>query len=269
VDKNIDPFPFDRVQAILQKMPVIELTRQKYKFAIADKESPNAFVSPKDKLLILHQGLLDTMDDKELTMVIFHENAHVKFNHVGKNMTASYVTTTVFQIANIFLPGVGYANLIVNPIVTATYSREQELEADKDSVDMGDRMMNIPPEVYISALNKLKQYAIQKNLGDKDITGLFDSHPNLEYRIERIREEAIKLSGAAMDKDKEQDKIATYSSVIESNPQDAETYYNRGSIYLQLLGADNYRKALNDYQKAARLGHKKAQDYLKSKGIEW
>ncbi len=186
VDKNVNPEPYNRIRTIFQSMPAIELVKQKYRFAIADYASPNAFVSSKDKILVVHKGLLDVMDDEELTLIMFHENAHVKYSHAGKNMASSYATSAVFTIANIFLPGVGYADYVVNPMITTAYSREQELEADRDAVEMGAGM-SIPAAKYISALNKLKQYAVEKRIGDTERTGLFDTHPNIEYRINEIK----------------------------------------------------------------------------------
>ena len=50
------------------------------------------------------------------------------------------------------------------------------------------------------------------------------------------------------------------------NPGDSEAYFNRGRVY-GLLG-DTY-KAVEDIRKAARLGDKAAQNFLKTQGIEW
>ena len=65
------------------------------------------------------------------------------------------------------------------------------------------------------------------------------------------------------------------------DPKDAQAYYNREVAYRKL---GDYRQAIRDFDKAieldlwqaledvktaARLGLKKAQDFLKSKGIRW
>ena len=54
--------------------------------------------------------------------------------------------------------------------------------------------------------------------------------------------------------------------MIELNPQHAGAYCNRGIVY-GITG--NKQQAIDDYKIAAKLGHKKAQDYLKSTGIQW
>jgi tetratricopeptide (TPR) repeat protein len=50
------------------------------------------------------------------------------------------------------------------------------------------------------------------------------------------------------------------------NPQLAEAYVNRGLAYGKL---GNHQQEIKDFKIAARLGHEKSQDFLKSKGIVW
>ena len=60
--------------------------------------------------------------------------------------------------------------------------------------------------------------------------------------------------------------IKDYDRAIELNPQDAEAYYNRGIAYANL---GNDKQAIENFKIAARLGHKAAQDLLRSMGIQW
>ncbi len=163
----IDPYPIYRFQ-----------------FAIVDDATPNAWVNTKKGLFVVTTGLLRMCDDNELALIFLHENAHVKYDHAAKNSLLSDATSAAFTIAGLFLPGVGYGNLIVNPLVTSGYSRSQELEADKDVIDQC-HLLRLTPDHYVSALTKLKQYAASKG-ESSDSTGLFDTHPNLQYRIDAI-----------------------------------------------------------------------------------
>jgi tetratricopeptide (TPR) repeat protein len=72
------------------------------------------------------------------------------------------------------------------------------------------------------------------------------------------------LSYHALEKFKE--AIADYSEAILLNPNHSEYYYNRGIAYFE-LGENS--EAIRDLQIAARLGDKKTQEFLKTKGIEW
>ncbi|MCK4654750.1 MAG: tetratricopeptide repeat protein, partial [Candidatus Cloacimonetes bacterium] len=57
-----------------------------------------------------------------------------------------------------------------------------------------------------------------------------------------------------------------YQKVIEVDPDDAGVYYNMGIDYHY---KGNYDKAMECYKKAARLGHRAAQDYLRKNWISW
>ena len=63
-----------------------------------------------------------------------------------------------------------------------------------------------------------------------------------------------------------QQAIKDYNKAIELNPQDAEAYYNRGATYGKL---GNYQQDIENSKIAAGLGHKHAQDFLRSEGIKW
>jgi tetratricopeptide (TPR) repeat protein len=63
-----------------------------------------------------------------------------------------------------------------------------------------------------------------------------------------------------------QQAIKDFSKAIELEPQVAKVYYIRGLAY-DILG--NGQQSIKDIKIAARLGHKKAQDFLKSKDIVW
>jgi tetratricopeptide (TPR) repeat protein len=63
-----------------------------------------------------------------------------------------------------------------------------------------------------------------------------------------------------------QQAIGDYDKVIEINPQDENAYNNRGNAYWRL---GNHRQAIADLKIASKLGHKNAQNFLKSQGIEW
>ena len=156
----------------------------RFQFAIVDDTTPNAWVNTSKGLLVVTTGLLQMCDDKELALIFLHENAHIKYAHAAKNTLLSDATSAAFTIAGLFLPGVGYGNLIVNPLVTSGYSRSQELEADRDVIDQC-HLLRLTPDHYVSALTKLKQYAASKG-ESSDSTGLFDTHPNLQYRIDAI-----------------------------------------------------------------------------------
>jgi tetratricopeptide (TPR) repeat protein len=62
-----------------------------------------------------------------------------------------------------------------------------------------------------------------------------------------------------------QQAINDYNKAIQLNPKDAKAYFNRGVAYDDL---GNKQKFIADMKIAAKLGNKKAQDLLRSEGIE-
>jgi len=60
--------------------------------------------------------------------------------------------------------------------------------------------------------------------------------------------------------------LSDFNRVIEKRPDMAMAYASRGSTFEKL---GDYYNALKDYKKAAQLGDKDTQKYLKSKNIRW
>ena len=186
VKQQANPEMYRRVDQVLQRSRAVinPYPIYRFQFAVVKDKTPNAWVNSQKGILVVTTGLLSMCDDNELSLILLHENAHIKYDHAAKNALLSDVTSAAFTIGGLFLPGVGYGNLLVNPLVTSGYSRSQELEADRDVINQA-YLMGLNPDHYISALEKMKQYAAAKGEGS-DATGLFDTHPNLQYRIDTI-----------------------------------------------------------------------------------
>lgn len=186
VKQQANPQMYQRVDHVLARSRAVinPYPIYRFQFAVVKDDTPNAWVNTQKGILVVSTGLLSMFDDNELSLILLHENAHVKYDHAAKNALLSDVTSAAFTIGGLFVPGVGYGNLLVNPLVTSGYSRSQELEADRDVVNQC-YLMGLNPDQYVAALEKLKQYAARKG-ESSNTTGLFDTHPNLQYRIDTI-----------------------------------------------------------------------------------
>jgi Flp pilus assembly protein TadD len=60
--------------------------------------------------------------------------------------------------------------------------------------------------------------------------------------------------------------LTDYSRAIELEPMDFGFYRNRGTLYVRVGKND---KAIQDFQKAAKLGDEKTQELLKKIGKKW
>ena len=188
---------------------------------IINDPAPNAFASgrdPKHSLVAATTGLLDIMDDKELTAVMAHELSHVKNYDIR-------LTTMVFGLVSLigFIADIGWrialrgrrrsSNDDVSPVaiilvlitsIIAPFvavlaqmavSREREYLADSSAA-----LLTRYPEGMISALKKLETHAqpmkrqnpatdamfIANPLNSKSLNNLFSTHPPLGKRIERL-----------------------------------------------------------------------------------
>jgi len=184
---------------------------------IVNDPSPNAFATgrdPEHALVAATTGLLNLMDDKELTAVMAHEMSHVKNYDIRLDMIIFGLTCVVGVIADIGLRMVRYSSrrsndndqnpivvligvvaLLLAPIVAAigkmAVSREREYLADMSAVEITRY-----PEGMISALQKLgadkqpmkNQSSSMEAMYIKEPLGsrLFSTHPSIEKRIERL-----------------------------------------------------------------------------------
>ena len=190
------------------------------KVYIIDDNAPNAFATgrdPKHALVAATSGLLDIMDDKELTAVMAHEMSHVKNYDIRVSMIVFGLVCVVGLISDLAFrmmfygsrrrdeegSPVGYVLImiaaILSPIVAGVaqmaVSRQREYLADASAVNITRY-----PEGMINALKKLQSHAqpmksqnlateamyINNPLRKGFFSNLFSSHPPLEKRIERI-----------------------------------------------------------------------------------
>ena len=190
------------------------------KVYIIDDQAPNAFASgrdPKHALVAATTGLLDIMDDKELTAVMAHEMSHVKNYDIRVSMIVFGLVCVIGLISDLAFRMMFYGNrrrneegspvgyvlilvvAVLSPIVAAVaqmaVSRQREFLADASAVNITRY-----PEGMISALNKLQSHSqpmksqngaaeamyINNPLRKSFLSNLLSSHPPIEKRIERL-----------------------------------------------------------------------------------
>lgn len=195
------------------------------KVYIIQDSAPNAFATgrdPKHAIVAATTGLIDIMDDRELTAVMAHEMGHVQNYDIRVSMIAFGLVSAIGILSDVvirmlFFGGdnrnnnplvlvVGIIVLILAPIVAAivqmAVSRQREYLADATGA-----LTIRDSEGMASALEKLRQYGkpmqkqqsataqlfISNPLKPNLFSKLFSSHPPLEDRIKRLRENAAKF----------------------------------------------------------------------------
>ncbi|MBQ7202309.1 zinc metalloprotease HtpX [Candidatus Saccharibacteria bacterium] len=190
------------------------------KVYIIDDPAPNAFATgrdPEHAMVAASAGLIDIMDDKELTAVMAHEMSHVKNYDIRVSMIVFGLVCVVGMISDIGSRMMFYGNrrrdnegspmgyllvlvaMVLSPILAAiaqmAVSREREYLADASAVNITRY-----PEGMISALKKLQAHSqpmksqntaaasmyINDPLRKGFLSSLFSTHPPIEKRIERL-----------------------------------------------------------------------------------
>ena len=187
------------------------------KVYIIDDPAPNAFATgrdPEHSIVAATTGLLDIMDNKELTAVMAHEMSHVKNYDIRVSTIVFGLVCLVGYVSDLGIrmlwlsddedrSPVGAIIVVITSIlapIAATLaqlgvSREREYLADASAVNLTRY-----PEGMISALKKLDDHArpmkrqnsatealfINNPLKKSAVSHLFSTHPPIEKRIERL-----------------------------------------------------------------------------------
>jgi heat shock protein HtpX len=196
------------------------------KVYIIDDAAPNAFATgrdPKHAIVAATTGILEVMDDRELEAVMAHEISHVRNYDIRVSMIAFGLVSAIGILsdiairmfffsdrrennANPIVMVIGVALIILAPIIAAivqmAISRQREYLADASGV-----LTTRDSEGLASALEKIGQYGrpMQKQstasahlffnnpLKPSFFSNLFSTHPPLEERIARLRQNANKF----------------------------------------------------------------------------
>ena len=190
------------------------------KVYIINDEAPNAFATgrdPQHAAVAATTGLMDIMNDKELTAVMAHEMSHVKNYDIRVSMIVFGLVSVIGLMSDLayrFMfygsrrrdnegSPVGYvlviAAAVLSPLVAAlaqmAVSRQREFLADASAVNITRY-----PEGMIEALKKLQSHSrpmrsqniaaesmyINNPLRKGFFNNLLSSHPPIEKRIERL-----------------------------------------------------------------------------------
>lgn len=196
------------------------------KVYLINDSAPNAFATgrnPQHAIVASTTGLMDIMDDRELTAVMAHEMGHVQNYDIRVSMIAFGLVSAIGILSDIVLrvlffgggdrrnvhPAVmiiGVIVIILAPIIGAivqmAISRQREYLADASGA-----MTTRDSPAMASALTKLLQYGkpmqkqnsataqlfISNPLRPSFFAKMFSSHPPLEDRIKRLTENAEKF----------------------------------------------------------------------------
>jgi Zn-dependent protease with chaperone function len=159
-------------------------------------EVPNAFALPGGKVYLFEGLLAKAENPDEIAGVLAHELGHLK--HRDNMRGLIYNGGTSFLIGLLFGDVTGSSALIFasRQLITASYSREAEQNADTVTIDVMHRLGRSP-----KPMGELL-YRVTGKEGDKGLSVLA-GHPLTEDRLQRMSGEDRPPSGPALLSDKE------------------------------------------------------------------
>ena len=192
------------------------------KVAVVPMKTPNAFATgrnPRNAVVAATEGILDLLDDRELTGVLAHEMAHIKDRDILVMSVAATVAGAIAFMARIFMWNLmlgggrrrnsNGADLLIALLVAITapiaallvqlaISRSREYKADL----VGARNLGAP-DALADALEKLERangrhpfqhgnpasaslWIVNPFRGGSFVR-IFSTHPPMEERVRRLR----------------------------------------------------------------------------------
>jgi predicted Zn-dependent protease len=149
--------------------------RRQFRFSVVSSAMINAFALPGGFVFVT-EPLIDLCgaDRDEVAFFLGHELGHILRGHARNKLTAS----TFLNAVGSRLPGAGP---MLRQILNKGYSRELELEADREGVRLA-RAAGFDPHAAVRALNRLAQISAD----DTGAMEYFSSHPAISERVREI-----------------------------------------------------------------------------------
>jgi predicted Zn-dependent protease len=184
--RPLDARQTERVQRIM--MPLMRATNNprrlnEVRVRVLDDPNINAANAGGGEFLVT-TGLLQKANDEHLRGVLAHEIAHDDLGHVARAQTLGTGINIGVILLEQFFPGSSAVAPIAGALIANSYSRSEELEADRHGVEIL-RRAGYSKEVMIDTLTWL-----MKTAGGDSGGGFLSTHPATEERIAALRKSA-------------------------------------------------------------------------------
>ncbi len=149
--------------------------RREFHFSLVRASLANAYALPGGFVFIT-EPLLDlcAQDRDELAFLLGHEMGHVLCGHAKSQLTArTFLNAVTARLAG--------AGLMLRQLLNQGYSRELELEADREGARLA-AAAGFDPRAAARALGRLAGVSS----GNAGLTEYFSSHPPLAERVQKL-----------------------------------------------------------------------------------
>jgi predicted Zn-dependent protease len=197
IEKSVGLVRLPKAEALVQKVGnrlvrSLESNPFPFTFSIVDQEEPNAFALPGG-FVYVSRGLIVLLENEdELAGVLGHEISHVTLRHSANRQKKAVLPTilalpgaiaseSVASMTGVHIRGplMGAARAYL-----ASYSRDQESEADREGIALAARA-GYNPESLSEILNRLERF-VEAETGHASKYNMFNDHPMTADRMKAI-----------------------------------------------------------------------------------
>jgi putative metalloprotease len=179
VDPRLQERLYNIMAPLLRAMDHPEDPRQ-VRIGITDDQEINAANAGNGQFLVT-RGLLEKANDEQLRGVLAHEIAHEDLGHVAKlQLLGTGLNLGIILLERLF-PGSSAITPIAGSFIANSYSRSEELAADRHGVEIL-RRAGYSKQVMIDALSWIAHTS-----GGRAGGGFLSTHPATEERIESLK----------------------------------------------------------------------------------
>jgi predicted Zn-dependent protease len=174
-----------------------ELPELGWTFTVLDSPIVNAFALPGGYVYVSRGLVVLAENEAQLASVLAHEIGHVTARHSAERYGSQQLAGVATILSGVLLGRTGaQASAALSQVAIASYSRDQELEADTLGIRYLQRA-GYDPDASAAFLKKLqRQSALVAKLagrpGDGDDFSLLQTHPRT---VQRVREARVRAGG--------------------------------------------------------------------------
>ena len=215
---------------------------RRYKVTILNSPVANAFALPGGYLYVTRGLIALTKDSSELAAVLSHEMAHVLLEHALQRARVVEQADIVERVATDVLsdPDESQSARAGSRLTLATFSRNQEIEADRIGITIAGRA-GFDPFAASRFLDKLESYAAFRSaLGNQDDAASFlASHPAALERRELALVVARQFGAPGVGESREDGYIEALDGMVYGD--DPSEGFVRGQEFLHPRLAIGFR----------------------------
>jgi predicted Zn-dependent protease len=207
---------------------------QGYKVTILNSGAVNAFALPTGQLYVTRGLIALACDTSELSSVLSHEMAHVLAKHAAiredQARQAAVVTRVITDMGND--PDLTAMALAKTKLTMASFSRQQEFEADKIGVGISARAHFDPygASRFLTAMERNAELKADKSANDPRAQDFLSSHPATPERIQSAQATARQYSSPQSDEHDRETYLAAIDNIVYG--EDPSEGFVRGHRFL-------------------------------------